>query len=271
MNKLKIVVCVITILILCTNAYADNPSAEEILKNVAATYNSMKTYKVEGNINIEDVTNTSKSLVNYSFSILMKKPDLYLITWEPINPPRRHENFYAVWNNGTEPYSQYRSNYAHYKIASNEKILSEIKGNHGPFNIFPQLFLPVFKGQEAPFAWLKNPKVEKIEKIGEEECYVITGSSDMARREIIWISKKGYLIRKYSNFRDYTNLANIYKQVPGYYDEKYIKKKVEESKRNESTTLYTEVYTEISSPELNKEDFNYTLPEGAELRDKHDD
>ena len=45
------------------------------------------------------------------------------------------------------------------------------------------------------------------------------------------------------------------------------KRYVEEFKRRKMSGYYREVYTEISSPELNKEDFNFTLPEGTVFRD----
>lgn len=196
MNKIKIFALTIVMLILCINAYSDNPSATEILKKVAATYNSMKTYKVEGNIIIEDVTNTTKSLVNYSFSILMKKPNLYLITWSPTTMPCDINYTRVAWNDGTQAYFCYFGLKLYAKMASDEMNINQASFMNGPGFFLPALFLPAFKGHEAPFAWLKDPKIEKVEKIGEEECYVINGSSPFYEREFLWVSMTGYQIQE---------------------------------------------------------------------------
>ncbi|NLD37791.1 MAG: hypothetical protein GX654_13070 [Desulfatiglans sp.] len=271
MNKLKIVVFVITILFLCTNAYADNPSATEILEKVAATYKSMKTYKVEGTISIVYGPKQFEGVAEISFSILMKKPDQYLITWTQTNVPSSMGRSWAMWSDSTQPYFYTRDNNTFVNKASDKIALNRAKIYNGPFTIMPQLFLPVFKEYEFPFAWLKNPKVEKIEKIGEEYCYVIRGVSDISRSETIWVSKKSYLVRKYYRFRDYKDTIKLYSK---YYEEnklgwseKRFEEKIENIKRFNNYDHYTEVYKEISSPELSKEDFHFPLPKGAVLRD----
>jgi hypothetical protein len=130
----------------------------------------------------------------------------------------------------------------------------------------PPLFLPDFKGEKASFSWLKDPKVEKLEKVGEEHCYVISGSSAFSKKETFWISKTSYHIRKYCQSFEPPEGG---RRIPGM-TEKEIereKKYAEEYNRSKISGSYTQVYTGISSPELNQDDFKYALPEKAYLRE----
>ncbi|NLD37792.1 MAG: hypothetical protein GX654_13075 [Desulfatiglans sp.] len=259
----KIAVCIITILFLCTNAYADNPSANEILKNVTATYKSMKTYKAKGTItSIHKYTNNIGK-AELSFTILLKKPNMYILTWDQTNLRPGELYSCVLWCDGTQRYLLNRKVNFLFKFANDEMALSAAKFYHGPVHIMPTLLLPVFKGNEAPFSWLKDPKVEKIEKIGDEDCYVISGTSVTSQKETIWISNKSYLIMKYYYEPDY---LKILKQATKISDEE---KKLREEwiKKKKENDFHIEIYTDISSPELNKEDFNYIVPQGIELRD----
>ena len=263
----------IVILIISTNAYSNDPSATEILKEVANTYKAMKTYKAEGTITEESEINNNKGVVEILFSILLKKPNQYIITWTQMDTSPEMGHSVTVWSDGTQPFFYYRVYNAYYKMTNDETVLRRVKGLHGPFTIIPLLFLPVFKEHQIPFSWLKNPKVEKIEKIGEEDCYVISGSSEISSSENIWISKKSYLVRKYYRFRNSSDHTNVYlkylklnKSKLNFSDEQ-IEEKMENYKKTKTSSSFTEVYNKISSPELNKEDFNYTVPKGVVLGD----
>jgi hypothetical protein len=260
MNKLKTVVCIITMLILCANAYAENPSADEILKKVAATYKTIKTYKCKGTR-----SSFSKSPMGTgsggesTFTILLKKPNMYLITWTSAIP----EIHAALWSNGTQPYLYRLRTYN--KMKNDEMAVKNASRFSAPSRI-PSLFLPEFKGEDAPFSWLKDQKVERIEKVGEEDCYVIIGSSDLSKKVTIWISKTRYLIEKIEFSGEPPEGG---RKKPGMTEEQkeIEKKRAENYKRRNIVSTYTEVYMEISSPELNKEDFNFIVPEGTAFRD----
>ena len=100
----------------------------------------------------------------------------------------------------------------------------------------------------------------------EDDCYVISGSSLARKRVAIWISKTSYLIRKYEHSTEPPD-GGI--RIPGMTDEEIERSRLyaEEYKRSKMSGYYTEVYTEISSPELSKEDFKYTVPKGIEIEE----
>jgi hypothetical protein len=267
MINIRIVALIIATFYLRTISYADKPSADEILQKVIAKYETMETYKTEGNIIKVHETIKNKEGLEISFSILFKKPNMYLITWRLMNTQPDEGRFVAIWNDGTQPYLYYSVLTYISKIESDKMVLEELHGLNGPSDIIPSLFLPVFKEGNASFSWLKDPKLEKIEKIGEEDCYVISGKSVDSRREILWISKSTYLILKYNRFEDYLDLYNFYKNKMPEITDKEIEEKVENYKRINDTRFYSEVYDEISSPELSKEDFRYKVPEGIVVRE----
>jgi outer membrane lipoprotein-sorting protein len=266
MNKIRIVALVISMLFLGNNVYADNPSADEILQKVIAKYETMETYKAVGTINDVRETIKDRDIQEIPFSFILKKPNMYLITWSWMHEPPDERRFVATWSDGTQPYFYYSIFTAIDKMESDKMVLKRAQVNHGPFDIIPSLFLPVFRNG-ASLSWLKDPKIEKVEKIGEEECYVISGKSVDSRREILWISKSTYLVRKYNRFEDYLDLYNFYKHKIPELTDKEIEEKVDRYKQMNDTRFYSEVYTEISSPELNKKDFNYTVPEGTGVRE----
>jgi hypothetical protein len=261
----------ITMLILGTNAFCSDSSPSDILKKVADTYKTMKTYKVEGILtkNIEHKKGGSiRKAAEYSFSILLKKPNLYLITWTQTNAPSDKVRSYAVWSDGTQPYL-YTSfpNHRYCKLASDEIAINYVEDMRSSFNInskVPSLFLQLFKEYDAPFFWLRDEKLEKDEKIGEEDCYVISGTSATSKRVTIWVSKTSYLVRKYYFLTDLLKILNQKAEITSK-----LKKLFEEDIKSRTTTdSYTEVHAEISSPELNKDDFKFVLPEGSVLRDE---
>lgn len=145
-------------------------------------------------------TDIMKLDIETSFSIKLKKPDLYLITCTQKNiflPGITHSS--AVWNAGKQPYLYMGILNTYYKMKDNKCALAASTGiSSGAAFTIPSLFLQVFKDQPRLFSRLITPELEKIEKVGDEECYVISGSSTGAKKETSWISKKRYLIIMYS-------------------------------------------------------------------------
>lgn len=262
MIAIKTVALNIAIFFLGANAFGNDLFPDTILKEVADTYKTMEAYKAEGTINNETEASRTKNWAKFSFSVLFKKPNLYLITWKQTNAPQDSNISIAAWNDGTQPYMYFRMSNSYAKITSDEMVLHIINAMNGPsLNL-----LSLFQGHEEPFSWLKNPKVEKIEKIGEEDCYVISGTSALYKREVLWVSKRERLIRKYYHSEEPPEGG---RRWPGMTDEDIIRqKKAEETrKRLKETGLHSEVYVEISTPELNKDDFDFALPEGAVRND----
>lgn len=272
-----------------TSAEQDiNPS--KIFEKVKAAYKSMDTYKAHGTITSNIDTSETKMNIETSFSIILKKPNLYLISWTQKNTamPGRSQSG-AVWSDGTQPYLYMGGMNAYSKMGSDELALASATGISGgaAFTI-PSLFLSVFKEQPAPFSRLKDPQIEMTEKVGEEDCYVISGSSSISKKETFWVSKTNYLIRKYSRSLEppEEGVAIPEPEITDEQLEEVIKgmgqEVTEESKKNmtemmeRSRTMRktmkmrgssTELHANVSSPELNKNDFKFALPEGSVLKE----
>jgi hypothetical protein len=264
MIKIKIVICLITMFILCANAYAENPSVKEILNKVAATYESMKTYKCKGTrSSFEKSTMGTGSGGETTFTILLKKPNMYLMTWTVLNLPPGHD-VQALWSDGSQPYLY--GGYSLYKITTDDIALRKGSQGGAPIRFIPLLFLTTLKDHKVNSLELINPIVEKVEKFEEDDCYVISGSSVVSKKVAIWVSKTSYHIRKYEQSTEPPE-GGI--RIPGMTDEEKERARIyaEEYKRRKTSGYYTEVYTEISSPELSKDDFKYIVPEGTEPRE----
>jgi len=288
MTGMRVIALATTMLMLGTNAFGDDISPNEILKKVAATYKSLKTYKAEGTITTDIDTDGMKMKTETSFSILLKKPNLYLVFWTQQNVPLPGMvQSGAVWSDGTQPYLYMGIKNAYSKMISDEFALSSATGISGgaAFTI-PSLFLPVFKEQPAPFSRLKDPEIEKTEKVGEEDCYVLSGPSAISKKEVFWVSKTSCLIRKYYRSLELPESGPALPEMTDEQLEEAIKgmgqEVTDESKKNLKDMMErsrkrlktmktkgssTELHANVASPELNKSDFKFVLPEGTVLKD----
>ena len=288
MTGTRIIALAITMLTLGTNAFGDDTSPNEILKKVAATYKALKTYKAEGTITSDfDTGDGMKMKTETSFSILLKKPNLYLISWTQKNMPMPGMvQSGAVWSDGTQPYLYMGTMNAYSKMTSDEIALGGAIGISGGAALtIPSLFLSVFK-QSALFSRLKDPKIEKTEKVGGEDCYVLSGPSAASKKETFWISKTSFLIRKYNRSLESPEGGVVTPEMTDEQIEEAIKSMglevTEERKKNvkemmeKSITTFktvkmkgstTELHANVSSPKLNKSDFKFAIPEGTVLKD----
>ncbi len=287
MTRMRIILLAVTMLTLGTNAFGDELSPNEILQKVVATYEALRTYKAEGIITSHINTGGMDVKIETSFSILLEKPNLYLIFWTQSMPISNMTQSGAVWSDGTQPYLYMGIMNSYSKMSSDASALSSATGiSSGAAFTMPSLFLSVFKEQDSPFFRLKDPKVEKIEKVGEEDCYVLSGPSTVSKKEIFWISKASYLIRKY-----YRSIESPEEdiEIPEMTDEqlvetikamgqevteeskKMVRSMMENAKEMRKTKnmkgFFVEFYTNISFPELSRSDFNFVLPEDTEFKD----
>jgi len=277
-----------TILVLGTNALGDDISPNDLMKKVASAYEAAKTYKAEGTVSSDIETGGTKTKIEISFSILLKKPNQYLISWSQKNMSTPDVVVSgSVWNDGTQPYLYMGIMNAYSKMTTDETALGAATGISGgaTFTI-PFLFLPVSKEQQAPFSRLKDPKIERVEKVGEEECYVLTSPSTISKEETLWISKTSYLIKKYSRSFEAPEGGVAIPEITDKQLEEAIKgmgqEVTAESKKNvmemierSKTIIKTaklkgtsvEIHANVSSPELDKSDFKFALPKGTVLKD----
>jgi peroxiredoxin/tetratricopeptide (TPR) repeat protein len=281
----------------------DKTPPKEILKIVTATYKALKTYKAEGTTILDMDAGEMTMKTETIFSILLKKPNLYLIscTVNRISMPgmaesdeQLEEAFIkgmagsgAVWSDGTQPYLYRGTMNAYSKMTSDEIALGRaLLGICGRVAVtIPSLFLSAFKEHPTPFSRMKNPKIEKTEKIGDEDCYVLSGPSATSKKETFWISKTSYLIRKHYISLEPPGGGSRVPEITDEQLEKSIKdmgqEVTEESKKNMRESIKgspmfklmnmkgfsTELHTNISSPELSKSDFKFALPEDSVLKD----
>jgi outer membrane lipoprotein-sorting protein len=279
----NIVAIVLSMICLPTNAPAQGITPGEILKEVTATYESLQTYKATGNIVADIDTGNAKMSTETSFSILLMKPNRYLVSWTQKNMPMAGmAQGGAVWSDGSQPYLCMGKAYS--KMSNDEFALASATGISGgaAFTI-PSLF---FKGRSAPFARLKDLKVEKTEQVGEEDCYVISGASTAAKKETFWISKSSHLIVKYARSLEPNQEDAVRPDMTDEQLDEAIKgvgqEVTEESRKNmrqmmnRSQALLknmkirgssTETHAKISSPDLSKTDFQFVLPSDAVMKD----
>ena len=263
-------------------------SLNEILDKVTAAYKSTETYKSDGTITSDIDTGGLKISIVTSFSILLKKPDLYLISWTQKNMPMAGmDRSGAVWSDGTQPFLFMGVVNAYSKMSSDEIALGGATGISGgaAFTI-PSLFLSVFKEQPKLLSRLTNPKVEVGEKVGEEECYVISGSSSISKKETFWVSKTSYLIKKYyRSLESPEGGVTIPEMTDEQLDEaiKGMGQKVTDETRQKMKDMMkkssdvlktaklkgssTEIHVNVSSPDVSAKDFQFTPPKDSVLKD----
>ena len=285
MPKGNMTAVVLSIIGVATNVSAQSITPSEVFKEVTTTYESLQTYKAAGIILVDIDTGSTKMSIETSFSILLKKPNLYLISWTQRSMPMAGMNQDgAVWSDGTQPYLYMGIMKAYSKMGSDELALASATGISGgaAFTI-PSLF---FKGRPAPFSRLKDPKMEKTEQVGEEDCYVVSGASTVAKMETFWISKSKHLIVKYARSLERNEENAVLPEMTDEQLDEAIKgngQKVTEENRksvremmNRSIAVLNsakakgssaETYVKISSPELNKADFQFVLPTDAVLKE----
>ena len=274
------------LMMLSVHGCAEDITPDKILEKVKTAYKSMDTYKAQGTITSNIDTDGTQMNTETSFSIILKKPNLYLISWtQEIMPGMSLSG--AVWSDGTQPYLYMGGMNVYSKMSSDELALAGATGiSDGAAFTIPSLFLSVFKEQPAPVSRLKDPQIEMTEKVEGEDCYVISGSSSISKKEAFWVSKTSYLIKKYYRSLEPPEGGVAIPKMTDEQLEEVIKgmgqEVTEESKKNiaemmersrtmlktmKMTGSSTELHTNVSSPELNKNDFKFALPEGAVLKE----
>ncbi|NQU43315.1 DUF2092 domain-containing protein [bacterium] len=266
-------------------------SAQEILNRVVANYQSMETFQSEGTINVDMKMNGKAVKVSTSFSMRLKKPNMYLISWEQKNEAMEAlgvsmKNNGFVWSDGSQPFLYMGIRGFYTKMDSDAMALGAATGiSGGAANTVPALFFP-FEGFPSGLGRVKNPKVVKTEKIDGEECHVIEGDSEIYRGETFWVSKSRNVILKYSHTMEISGqVQGAAKMTDDQIEEslKAMGEEVTEEKKENMRQMMdkagealknmgmsgssVEVHTNISSPELGEGDFQPDLPTDAVLKE----
>src|SRR6266404_3502832 len=143
--KVKTLVWWFAVTLTGTLCFGEETDPGEILKKVIATYDSLAAYSSEGTIVSDADTAAGKMKIESSFSIKLKKPNLYLIQWDQKNsmmPAMSQAG--AVWNQGAQPYLYMGVTKAYSKMTTDEMALASATGISGgaAFTI-PSLFFSV--------------------------------------------------------------------------------------------------------------------------------
>ena len=75
------------LMMLIAHGCAEDITPSEIFEKVKSAYKSMDTYKAQGTITANIDTGGTEMNMETTFSIILKKPNLYLISWTQKNKP----------------------------------------------------------------------------------------------------------------------------------------------------------------------------------------
>lgn len=288
MTGLRCSVVTICLLVMGAAANGEELSPREIFDKVRDVYANLETYYAEGVITSNIDTDAMKIEMNTSFSILLKKPNQYLVSWTQKGMPiPGMEQSGAVWSDGTQPYLYMGIMKAYSKMENDEMALASATGiSGGVAHTIPSMFLSVFTESNDPFSRLADPVVGKTELIGDEDCYVLSGASAFSKKESYWISKNSFLIQKYNRSLE---IPEGGMEIPEMTDEQLdeailaLGEEVSEETRRsvkemmkKSTSLVasmklkglsSESHTNISSPNVGANDFEFDVPDGTVLKD----
>ena len=260
----------------------------EILDKVAKTYASLKSYKAEGTITSDVDTGQIKVTLETSFSILLARPHFYLISWSQKMPMVDMTQSGTVWNDGTSPYFYMSATNSYSKMSDDSMALGAATGvSSGAANTIPSYFFSGSSGQPSVSLRLIDPQLETTETIGEDDCYVVSGSSPVSKKESLWISKQTFLIKKVSRSLEQPAGGRI--ASPEMTDEQLeeamkltgqevtdeskqqmkemMKSATDMVKLDQLKGSFTEVFTTISTPEVSPQDFQFSPPKDTVLND----
>jgi hypothetical protein len=272
----------------CAQEPAPDRDPKTIFEKVESAYKALDTYTADGTVATEIDSGPQKIRIDTSFSIKLKKPNLYLITWKQTNaamPAMSQAG--AVWNDGTQPYLYMGIMNAYSKMVSDQMALSGATGISGgaAFTV-PSLFLSAFPGQPSTFSRLVDPKLAPDETLDGEDCYVIEGSSNFSKKETFWISKKSFLLQKTSRSLEpppggvkqpeltdaqlEESIKELGQEVTPERIQAMRARVTEAKKAMQNIKLKgsaTESHGKIASPALTAKDFSYQVPQNTVLKE----
>lgn len=273
---------------LTINALADEASPQTIAQKVVKAYKDLNTYQSEGKILSTIKTGGQEHKTETSFSIRMKKPNMYRISWIQKDMPMPGMHFEgAVWSDGTQPYLYMGMAKAYYQFDNDEYAISSATGiSGGAASTIPSLFLNISKQHTDILKQLAQSKLQKSELVEGDDCYVLSGSSDFSLKETYWISKKTFLIRQYHRSLESPKGGRISPKMTDQEVKESLKgmgvkvtpkniqkmKTMMEENENRVADIQLKGFTiefqsHISSPDFKKADFLFKMPAEATLKD----
>jgi outer membrane lipoprotein-sorting protein len=263
---------------LATIGLSADTNPDEILGKALKNYKDMTSFKADGNVLSKINMNGNDVEIKTDFTLLIQKPDLFLVTWSQNMGFIKQDGF--VWNAGEGAYLYMGMKKSYAKLKDNQTALASATGiSGGVANTMPSLVLQV----NNVYSSFKNPKLVKEEKVEGEECYVISCENKHLSM-IFWISKKRYIFIQIQNIigkKDLTSKMNLTDeqlkeslksmgQKPTKENIARMKKTMERAKEMTKSIKgsMTETYKNIViNKKYPKTDFKAKLPKDATLVD----
>jgi len=168
--SIKILTLLATLCVSPALCRAQETRPSDVFDQVRTQYQSMKTYSAEGTIVSDVTTRAITTNIRTTFSLKLKKPNLYIITWNQTTTGMPFSSGGTVWNDGSGPclYMSVMKTYA--RIQGDQMALSAATGiSSGAASTIPFLFFAWNNGSE-PFSFLEDPQIEGSEPIDGDDC-----------------------------------------------------------------------------------------------------
>lgn len=269
--------------------WAEAPTPEFLIRQVINTYRSLDTYRVSGHTDSEitDFKQGGKvSRLTHRFTLLLKKPNGYLITWESDFPPFQMARQGAAWNTGTQAYVYMQTAKGYMKIPTDIVNLQSQAGvSSGSTAIIPELFFAFFPEKELRISQLNDPVVKGREEIAGEQCYVLEGRNNNMVFTY-WISVDNFFIRQHTfHVHDPNGQEMDFELTEEEAKAALRSRGVEPSKerielfirmlgmakktmQNQRTQIIaTDHFSDISLPPVSAQDLQFAVPEGIPLKE----
>ncbi len=275
------------ILLLVSSCMKNDIKAEKLLSDSVTAYKALNTYKSEGVITSTIETGAGNVTQEITFALLLKKPNLYRITWSQKSSNVPDVQNGAVWSDGTQRYLYISGVSAYCPLPDDATALGAATGiSGGAAATVPFLFLAVPQMVENSFSRLTHPKILESQQIDGEDCHVISSPSTISKEETLWISKSSGLMRKCSRSLEAPATGRKIPEMSEEQIEETIRAmgmEVTEQSKMEYRAMMeammktsmkgsnTETHTTITFPELNPDDFRFVCPEGTKLHKSFDD
>jgi outer membrane lipoprotein-sorting protein len=168
------------------SAVAGSPTAKQIIEKSNAAYATLSSYSDEGSTVLTEGSGLAASL---RFTIKLARPNLYRVDWRRGSGPATQRG--AVWSSGNGDFMTMSGLSKPATFSTNDQALTAAKGvSGGASGIIPGVFFHKNWGNG-----LKSMERKPDEKIGDDDCYVLTAAAVSGSRTV-WISQQDFLIRK---------------------------------------------------------------------------
>ncbi len=276
------------LLFLSVSALAeDETDPNVIFQKMFARYQALETYSGEGVITSESTSERGTRRTERTFSIKLKKPNQYLITFKQTSTSETGVAYKtkqgAVWSDGTQRLL-YLGPDNYFRAPTDERAISMAVMFGGSDQIIAALFFPSLASLNVPLR-MNALVLEKAEAINGEDCYVISGLIEHGARRTVWISKSSFSFIQtgftatsspgtVTTYRS-DDLLDMLSKQRGFPVGEASRQKMREILQQEdaaidkgqSTSVTTQTYTPIASPDFTDADLSYTPPAGAVIRD----